>query len=284
MQISSTIGALCTINKLAVNLLGQDRKKCAKCVVLCQVSVQLWWRLADPSKHLLFSGAISLRHNQQRAFHQSNLRLRQPFRPPLCPSARLCREGRAAGTHCSSLVFHQFQPTGTQRREAAASSALVWVHWKIHTGLQWLDVFSRNVRFRCKIQDIAWCQWPFWLLGATSGCETSTRCPWAICEERCIQSLWLAVPPEQLRRQWANTGTKPRATLQGESGAPFLLLFSVTDHRAAIYFNDVNEQWCRVGLLERLLILPGGKMKHQGDLHNLQYVKDNVLLCLLLYQ
>lgn len=25
-------------------------------------------------------------------------------------------------------------------------------------------------------------------------------------------------------------------------------------------------------------------MKHQGDLHNLQYEKDNVLLCLLLYQ
>lgn len=111
------------------------------------------------------------------------------------------------------------------------------------------------------IQDIAWCKWPFWLLCATSRHATST---WAICEERRIQSLWLAVPPERLRRQWANTGTKHRAKLQGESGAPVLLLFCVTDHRTAIYFNDVNEQWCRVDLLERLLILPGGDVKHQG--------------------
>lgn len=35
--------------------------------------------------------------------------------------------------------------------------------------------------------------------------------------------------------------------------------------------------WMHPGLLKHLLILLGGTMKHQGDLHNLYFEKDNVL-------
>lgn len=88
--------------------------------------------------------------------------------------------------------------------------------------------------------------------------------PWAICEERrshcdslCPGSSWGGSGQTQ--------GQNPELSCKEKDGLFFfLLLFCVTDHRTAIYFNDVNEQCCRVGLLERFLILPGGNRKHQG--------------------
>lgn len=92
-------------------------------------------------------------------------------------------------------------------------------HSRFHTNLRWLCVLSRNVWFCCDVHP-GYGPMPMTVL--ISLCDIR---PWNKLLKRRSQSLWPAVPPEQLRRHWANTGTKPRAKLQGESGAPFFFCF-----------------------------------------------------------
>lgn len=62
-------------------------KNVRACVLLCQVSMCLWWSEPDPPTHPLLSGYF--RHNLWRAFHQNKPSLRPfprggwAFHPPL---------------------------------------------------------------------------------------------------------------------------------------------------------------------------------------------------------
>lgn len=151
------------------------------------------------------------------------------------------------------------------------SRTCIATRWRLRTRLRWLGVFltKRLISLCCASRisaDANECL--LW-----SDCSARRRAvrqalafaPWAICEE--LRSHCDSLCPGS---SWGGSGQtqgqNPELSCRDKAGLFFffLLLFCVTDHRTAIYFNDVNEQCCRVGLLERFLILPGGNRKHQG--------------------
>lgn len=84
MQISSTIGALYTINKLAVNLLGQDRKKMCQ---MCGVVPGQCAPMTETGRP--FQTPAVFRHNQPQTQSAESISSEQPETQAALPSATL---------------------------------------------------------------------------------------------------------------------------------------------------------------------------------------------------
>lgn len=105
--------------------------------------------------------------------------------------------------------------------------------------------------------------------------EKSLICLWASCALRNNIS-WLAVAAEAAEEALEQRNHKILSRALGRTrGLFFGVHFSVTHRSTAIYFNDVNKQGSRVGLLKCCLILPGGNMRHQGWPSQPALWKDN---------
>lgn len=179
MQISSPISALCTISDLAVNLLGQEKKKEEKNKDDCQTCDVV----PGQSAPLIETGRLfpgNFRHNQHRAFHQSRPSVRHSAPRLHCAM----KEGPLEHTVHRWCFTSSILPPHKEGRLRSLPhlyyDSLKVSHWPAVTLrplTKCLILLRRASRILADAND------RFLLLCATSGPETSSCLwPWAVCE------------------------------------------------------------------------------------------------------